>query len=133
MKQAQLIPKIYQEALKGRFPMAQGMKIFFNSWQSQVFGFFNNLAVTWNEEVHFTKHAPRLLPPNACALSLLAHELVHVEQQLQTPWLIYLARYSYFYLAILIRRQDITEHPLEAEAYQTGEDYYQKGIELFGG
>ena len=68
-------------------------------------------AVTWNKRVHFAVN--RYDAESVSILALIAHELLHVQQQQEMGWLHFLAGYLWHWPG----SQGGRSHPLEAPAY----------------
>ena len=89
------------------------------TWIGSLFGVFNQAAVTINGKVHLTPKAPDDLE-DAYGVSLVGHELFHVEQQYVMGWIGFLVRYVSGWRPSHI--SDGGSHPLEAPAYRRGEN-----------
>ena len=78
-----------------------------------LFGLIRQWAVTIDQTVHLTRHAPD--PGSEDGVVLLGHEFFHVVQQRELGWWRFLARYAWRWRPRHI--SDGTTHPLEAPAY----------------
>ena len=77
---------------------------------------FGQHAVTLNQKVHVTRRAADL--DENWGISLLGHELFHVEQQQQIGWWNFLIRYALKWRPTHITNG--TSHPMEKPAYDRG-------------
>ena len=86
-----------------------------------LFGASGQHAVTINRTVHLTRHAPD--PDTPAGITLLGHELYHVEQQIELGWWKFLFRYIVGW-----RPSHISNgrgHSMERPAYERGDEIRQ--------
>ena len=108
----QELTRWYPEQLVSDTPFLQGSAI---GW---LFGLFGQAAVTIDQTVHLTRHAPDLA--SRSGVVLIGHELFHVLQQKEMGWWGFLARYVWHWRPSHVKNG--RKHSLEGPAYARGDE-----------
>lgn len=132
---SQPIPLLYAAFIQRHLPGVDvaAIRLRTGTWQAWLFGLLGQWAVTWDGQIHLT---PKLLAEpwwmrdEAQTASLLAHESLHVKQQLKYGWWPFLGLYVWHRLSH--PKEPINRHPLEQPCYELGANVYAAWVAEHG-